>query len=103
MAAKQLLISVKFNKDIFADEKTPADSLKFYLTDENGTVYDEYFYKEKQKFDYRYIRLCFENVELNPARFLAKAIRCISKSRCRTAAMKKFALTASTPAQIYPK
>ncbi len=63
-AAKQLQISVKFNKDIFADEKTPADSLKFYLTDENGTVYDEYFYKEKQKFDYRYIRLCFENVEL---------------------------------------
>lgn len=34
------------------------------MTDENGTVYDEYFYKEKQKFDYRYIRLCFENVEL---------------------------------------
>ena len=62
--AKQLQISVKFNKDILSDENTPADALRFYLTDENGTVYDTYFFKEKTKFDYRYIRLCFENIEL---------------------------------------
>ncbi len=62
-AARQLQVSVKFNKDILPDN-TLAESLKFYLTDNDGNVYDKYFYKEKKKFDYRYIRLCFEQIDL---------------------------------------
>ena len=63
-AAKQLQVSVKFNRDILQDANLPTESLKFYLTDENGTVYEDYFFKDKRKFDYRYVRLCFENIDL---------------------------------------
>ena len=62
--AKQLQVSVKFNRDILRDANLPTKSLKFYLTDENETVYEEYFFKDKRKFNYRYVRLCFENIDL---------------------------------------
>lgn len=63
-AARQLQISVKYNEDIVTANADGSTPLTFYLTDENGEKYEDYFFEEKQKFRYVYVRLCFEGIDL---------------------------------------
>ena len=63
--ARQLQFSVKYNTDI-VECLREEDGLpfKFKLVDNYRNVYEDYFFEEKEKFGYNYIRLCFEGVDL---------------------------------------
>ncbi len=63
-AARQLQISVKYNKDIATAGQDGSTPFTFYLTDENGTRYEDYFFEQANKFQYVYLRLCFEGIDL---------------------------------------
>ena len=63
-AARQLQISVKYNKDIATEKQDGSTPFTFYLTDENGTRYEDYFFEQANKFQYVYLRICFEGIDL---------------------------------------
>ncbi len=65
-SADSLQISVKFNKDILLCDAEYSDELlpfEFYLEDEQGNIYSEYTAVYDERFDFGYIRLCFEGIE----------------------------------------
>lgn len=62
--ASQLQLSVKFNMDLPLCEYDEEIPFKFRLRDENGNEYTDYWYKFKEKMGYGYIRLCFEDIQL---------------------------------------
>lgn len=67
-AARQLQFSVKYNVDLIP--YTPGQGelpMRFRLVDEDGTVYEDYFWKQKQRFRYNYIRVCFNGIDLENA------------------------------------
>ena len=63
-AASQLQVSVKYNTDIAPYLGEDGLPFRFHLTDDDGNVYDRYFFEQKRKFAYNYIRLCFESITL---------------------------------------
>ncbi len=65
-SADSLQISVKFNKDILTHDAEYSNELlpfEFYLEDEQGNIYTEYTAVYDERYDFGYIRLCFENIE----------------------------------------
>ena len=63
-AARQLQCSVKYNADIvdkFGDDGLP---FVFWLTDEDGNRFDDYYFETAQKYRFRYIRLAFRGIDL---------------------------------------
>ena len=62
-ATNQLQFSIKYNHDII-DGDFEDIPFKLRLVDENGNVYDEYFFETAARERYRYIRVCFENIIL---------------------------------------
>ncbi len=63
-ASKQMQFTVKYNKDIAPDMNSDGVPFKFRLIDNYNNTYENYFFEQKDKFNYNYIRLCFENIEL---------------------------------------
>ena len=63
--AKQLQFCVKYKMDIaeYVDDTTGIP-FKFTLVDNYSISYTDYFFEQKEKHGYNYIRLCFENIEL---------------------------------------
>jgi hypothetical protein len=56
--------TIKYNTDI-ADAPNEQDiPFKLYLTDEDANVYTEYEYITDTRFNYGYIRVCFDGIEL---------------------------------------
>ena len=62
--ANQLQVTVKFNTDI-ASEPTDELPLSFYLVDETGNEYHDYFYEYETRFQYGYARVSFRGIELS--------------------------------------
>lgn len=62
-ATNQLQFSIKYNHDIVNGE-FDGIPFKLRLVDEEGNVYDEYWYDTASRERFRYIRVCFENIEL---------------------------------------
>ncbi len=60
---KQLQFSIKYNHDIIKGE-FEGIPFKLRLVDENGNVFDKYFYETASRERFRYIRVCFENIDL---------------------------------------
>lgn len=59
----QLQFSIKYNHDIIKGEFETIP-FKLRLVDENGKIYDEFFYETASRERFRYIRVCFENIVL---------------------------------------
>lgn len=59
----QLQFSIKYNHDIVNGEFSGIP-FKLRLVDENGNVYDDYFFETASRERFRYIRVCFENITL---------------------------------------
>lgn len=62
-ATNQLQFSIKYNHDIVKGEYESIP-FKLTLTDEEEKVYDEYWYETASRERFRYIRVCFEGIEL---------------------------------------
>ena len=62
-ATKQLQVSIKYNHDIIKGD-FEGIPFKLRLVDENGNVYDNYFYETASRERFRYIRVCFDDIEL---------------------------------------
>lgn len=62
-ATNQLQFSIKYNHDIVKGEYDSVP-FKLTLTDEDGNVFDEYWYETAERERFRYIRACFENIVL---------------------------------------
>ena len=62
-ATNQLQFSIKYNHDIIKGE-FEGIPFKMRLVDENGNVFDEFFYETASRERFRYIRVCFENIVL---------------------------------------
>ncbi len=63
-AARQLQFSVKYNTDIVECLNEDGIPFKFKLVDNYSNVYEDYFFEQKEKFGYNYIRVCFEGIDL---------------------------------------
>ena len=62
--ARQMQVSVKYNTS-YADAPTSSRiPFGFYLLDEVGTRYEDYFFKTDLKNGYGYIRVCFEGIDI---------------------------------------
>lgn len=61
---KQLQFSVKYNLDIAENTNELGIPFEFSLTDDYNNVFSDYFLEFKEKFGYGYIRVCFNNIEL---------------------------------------
>ena len=59
----QLQFSIKYNHDII-DGEFEGIPFKLRLVDEEGKVFDEYWYETAKRERFRYIRVCFENIVL---------------------------------------
>ena len=62
-ATKQLQFSIKYNHDIVKTDFTGIP-FKLRLVDENGKIYENYWYETAKRERFRYIRVCFEDIEL---------------------------------------
>lgn len=62
-ATKQLQVSIKYNHDIVKGE-FEGIPFKLRLVDEEGNVFDDFWYETASRERYRYIRVCFENIDL---------------------------------------
>ena len=62
--SKQLQFSVKYNLDIAENVDEFGIPFEFYLTDESNEEFSDYFFEFKKKYGYGYIRICFNNIEL---------------------------------------
>ena len=65
-ATDQLQFSIKYNHDIVKG-KFNGIPFKLRLVDEKGNVYEEYWYEKADRERFRYIRVCFEDIELEKA------------------------------------
>lgn len=63
--ARELQFSVKYNSDLAEYLNEDGIPFKFRLIDNENNVYDDYFFKQKDKFGYIYLRLCFHNIDLS--------------------------------------
>ena len=63
-AAKQLQFAIKYNTDIATDMNADGIPFKFRLIDNYNNTYDDYFFEQKSRFNYNYIRICFDGIEL---------------------------------------
>ena len=61
---KQLQFSVKYNLDIAENTNEYGIPFEFSLTDDYDNEFSDYFIEYKEKFGYGYIRVCFNNIEL---------------------------------------
>ena len=61
-ATKQLQFSIKYNHDIIKGEFKDIP-FKLRLLDENGNVYEDFFYETASRERFRYIRVCFNGIE----------------------------------------
>ncbi|MBQ7399898.1 MAG: hypothetical protein IJW06_05525 [Clostridia bacterium] len=59
----QLQFSIKYNHDII-DGEFEEIPFKLRLVDENGNVFDDYWFETASRERFRYIRVCFENIVL---------------------------------------
>lgn len=59
----QLQFSIKYNHDIIKGE-FEGIPFKLRLIDENGKAYESYFWESASRERFRYIRVCFNNIEL---------------------------------------
>lgn len=62
-ATRQLQISLKYNEDI-VPENFDGFPFKLSLLDEEGNEYPHFFYETAERERYRYIRVCFENIDI---------------------------------------
>ncbi len=60
---QQMQFSIKYNEDLTNGEYTDIP-FKLVLIDEMGNEYSEYWYETAQKERYKYIRVCFENINV---------------------------------------
>jgi len=60
---KQMQFSIKYNEDLPQCEYTGVP-FRLTLVDDEGNEYGEYWYKTAQKERYKYIRVCFENIDI---------------------------------------
>ncbi len=61
--ANQLQFTIKYNKDIV---KNPSLDIPFslYIEDADKNIYSDYFYETDERYKFRFIRVCFENIVL---------------------------------------
>ncbi len=64
--AKQLQVSVKYRTSYAHAPDGQDIPFEFYLEDELGNRFDNYFYETDSRGQYGFIRVCFEDVELRP-------------------------------------
>lgn len=62
-AVDQLQVSIKYNHDIVKGDFTDIP-FKLRLVDEEGNVYDDYFFETASRERFRYIRVCFDGIVL---------------------------------------
>ncbi len=62
-ATNQLQVSIKYNHDIIKGE-FEGIPFKLRLIDENGNTFENYFYEKASRERFRYIRVCFDDIEL---------------------------------------
>jgi len=62
-ATEQLQFSIKYNHDIVKGEFSDIP-FKLRLVDENGNVFEDYFFETASRERFRYIRVCFDNISL---------------------------------------
>ena len=62
-ATKQLQISLKYNEDI-VPENFEGFPFRLSLVDEAGNEYTDFWYETAERERFRYLRVCFENVEI---------------------------------------
>ena len=62
-ATRQLQISLKYNNDI-VPENFEGFPFRLSLVDENENEFSEFWYEKAQKERYRYLRVCFENIDI---------------------------------------
>ena len=55
--------SIKYNEDLPQCEYTEMP-FRLTLVDEDGNEYRDYWFEEAQKYRYKYIRVCFENIDI---------------------------------------
>lgn len=62
--AQQMQVSVKYNTSYAFAPSASRIPFRFYLLDEVGMKYEDYFFKTDLRNGYGYIRVCFEGIEL---------------------------------------
>ncbi len=60
---EQMQFSIKYNEDLPLCEYSSMP-FRLKLTDEEGNEYTQYWYEEAQRERYKYVRVCFENIDI---------------------------------------
>ena len=62
-ALKQMQFSIKYNEDL---PQCEYEGMPFELTlvDEEGNEFTEYWFEEAQRSKYKFVRVCFENIDI---------------------------------------
>lgn len=62
-SVNKLQFSIKYNEDIVSDTQSEMP-LRLRLEDDEGNEYQDYFFETAQRERYKYVRVCFNDIEL---------------------------------------